>query len=133
MKYDLINDKEKELARGYFDKLCESEAKIEIRKFHGKRTLNQNSYFHVACTILSGYSGYTVPEMKIIIKNQLEFMNYDKGNHHFYRSSAELDKLEFIALVDFVRDFGDSNGCYIPTPEEYIESQFEIEKQLNVG
>ena len=69
MKYDLINDKEKQLAEKYFKKLCESEAKIEIKKFHGQRTIQQNSYFHVACKILSDYSGYTVPEMKIIIKN----------------------------------------------------------------
>ena len=132
MKYDLINDSEKDQARKYFDKLCESEAKIEIRKFHGKRTLSQNSYFHVACTILSDYSGYTVPEMKIIIKDQLDFMSYDKGGHHFYVSSANLDKMQFIELVDFVRAFGESNDCYIPTPEEYLQSQFEIEKQLNI-
>lgn len=132
MKYDLINDKERELAKKYFDRLCESQSKIEIKKFHGARTLSQNKYFHVACTILSNYSGYTVDEMKLIIKNDLEFMTYNKGPHRFYRSSADLDKVEFIALVDHVRNFGQDNGCYIPTPEEYIESQFEIEKQVNV-
>lgn len=132
MKYDLINDNEKTLARKYFDKLCESKSKIELKQFHGQRTLNQNAYFHVACTILSNYSGYTVAEMKIIIKDQLEFMSYEKGGHRFYLSSADLDEMDFIALVDYVRDFGDKHGCYIPTPEEYYESQFEIEKQLNI-
>ena len=132
MKYNLINDNEKKLAQSYFDKLCESGSKIELKKFHGARTLSQNRYFHVCSTILSDYSGYTVPEMKIIIKDKIDFMSYVKGGHRFYVSSADLDKMQFIELVDYVRSFGESNGCYIPTPEEFIESQFEIEKQYNI-
>ena len=132
MKYDLSISKEKQLAERYFKKLCESGARIELKKFHSSRSLNQNNYFHVCCKILSDYSGYTVDEIKLIIKDDLEFMKYQKGGHQFYRSSADLDKAEFGDLVDYVRGFGESNGCYLPTPDEYYESQFEIEKQFNV-
>lgn len=132
MKLDLSNKAEQLKARSYLDRLIELESKIEIKKHVKKRTNPQNRYFHVACTILSEYSGYTVAEMKLIIKDRLDFMNYDKGGHHFYRSSADLDKLEFIDLVDHIRDFGQDNGCYIPTPEEYYTNEFEVEKELRI-
>lgn len=132
MKYDLSQEADKKMAISYFKKLLDSGARIELKKFHSQRTLRQNNYFHAACKMLSDYSGYTIDETKIIIKEQLEFMTYEKGGHRFYRSSADLDKIEFADLVDFTRDFGDQHGCYIPTSDEYMESQFEIEKQYNI-
>ena len=132
MKFDLQNDMDYKKAITYLKKLFERKDKIEIKKFQNKRTNLQNRYFHVACTILSDYSGYTVDEMKLIIKDKLEFMNYDKGGHHFYRSTADLNKELFIILVDYTRGFGQDQGCYIPTPQEYYESQFDTEKELKI-
>ncbi len=132
MKLDLSNQIDQKRAESYLAKLIEKQARIEIKKFYAKRTLSQNAYFHVACTILSDYSGYTVDEMKIIIKDQLEFMTYTKHGHKFYVSSADLDKIKFMALVDYTRDFGDQNGCYIMTPEDWLENQFIIEKELKI-
>ncbi len=132
MKLDLSNEIDRKRAGSYLAKLIEKQARIEIKKFIPKRTIQQNKYFHMACSILSDYSGYTVDEMKIIIKDQLEFMTYTKHGHRFYISSADLDKIAFIALVDYVRDFGEQHGCYIPTPAEYLESQFEIERELKI-
>jgi len=132
MKLDLSNDIDRKRAESYLAKLIEKQERIEIKKFVSKRTVQQNKYFHVACSILSDYSGYTVDEMKIIIKDQLEFMNYTKHEHKFYVSSADLDRIEFIALVDYTRNFGDQHGCYIPTPKEYLENQFIVEKELKI-
>ena len=132
MKFDLSDDMDYKKAVTYFSKMLRTGNKIEIKKFQDKRTNLQNRYFHVACTILSDYSGYTPEEMKIILKDRLEFMFYWKGKHKFYRSSADLNKLEFITLVDYTRGFGQDNGCYIPTPEEYYESQFATEKELKI-
>lgn len=132
VKFDLKKDIDLKRAKMYFEKLINDSAKIELKKFAKKRTLQQNAYFHCACTILSDFSGYTVEEMKLIIKDKLEFMNYDKGGHHFYRSSADLNKEEFMILVDYTRGFGQDQGCYIPTPQEYYESQFDTEKELKI-
>lgn len=132
MKLDLSIPFDRNKAETYFKKLMEEKARVEIKKHVSKRTNLQNAYWHVACTILSNETGCTLPEIKKIIKDHLEFMVYTKGGHQFYRSSADLDKEEFINLINFTRDFGESHGYYIPTPEEYYESQFEIERQLHI-
>ena len=126
MKYDLSKEFERNKALTYMTSLIAKDAKIELKEFKPKRTLPQNSYFHACCKLLSEYSGYTIPETKIIIKDQLEFMHYQKGGHKFYRSSADLDKMEFIELIEFTRSFGDQHGVYIPTSEEYLLHQFEL-------
>ena len=132
MKFDLSNDMDYKRVVTYLKKLFERKDRIEIKKFQEKRTNLQNRYFHVACGILSDWSGYTIDEMKIIIKTNLTFMTYRKGGHTFFVSTADLDKEEFILLVDYTRGFAQDQGCYIPTPEEYQQAQFETEKELNI-
>lgn len=129
MNFDLTINYDRFKAEEYFKKLMDKGEKIELKKFVGSRTNLQNRYFHVCCKILGDYAGYTVDEIKVIIKEQLDFMKYTKGKHTFLRSTAELDKDEFIALIDYIRSFADQYGCTIPTSEEFNEYQFEIEKQ----
>jgi len=131
MKLNLSNNIDRNKAETYLKKLIEKKAKIELKEFKPSRSNQANKYFHVCCAILSDYSGYTIDEIKIIIKDQLEFMTYTKNGHKFYRSSANLDTDEFTLLVDFTRSFGEDHGQYIPTPEEYYDNQFDIEKQFN--
>lgn len=131
MKLNLSNSIDRNKAETYFKKLVDKGAKIELKEFNPKRSLSQNNYFHVCCAILSDFSGYTIDEMKIIIKDQLEFMNYTKNGHKFYRSSADLNTDEFTLLVDFTRSFGQNHGQYIPTPDEYYDNQFDVERQFN--
>ena len=131
MKLDLSIDFDRKKAKTYFDKLMEEGARIEIKKHHNSRTLNQNSYLHACLKILCDYSGYAISEMKQILYGQIPFMSYSKGGHTFYNSSADLDKQQFADLIEWVREFGNSQGVYIPTSEEYLQSEFEIEKDLN--
>jgi len=132
MKLDLSIEYDCKKAIEYFGSLLKDASKIELKKCAERRSINQNSYFHVACKILGDYAGYTVPETKIIIKDQLEFMTYTKNNHRFYRSTSDLTKEEFTELIEYVRSFGDQHGCYIPTSEEYITNHFEIERELHM-
>jgi len=128
MKLNLSDTVEQTKAREYFQKLIAEGAQIELKKFKPSRSNQQNRYFHLCCTLLSDYSGYTTDEVKMIIKNQLEFMSYLKGKHKFYKSSAELNTEEFTLLIDFTREFAHQHGVNIPTPEEYFNNQFEIDK-----
>lgn len=132
MKFDLSISPDRNKAKQYFDKLIEQKSKIELKKFSVSRSNQQNKYFHAACGILSDYSGYTIEEIKIIIKDQLEFMTYEKNGHRFYVSTADLNKDQFGDLVDFVISFGDSHGCHIMTPDEFYDNQFAIEKELKI-
>ena len=130
MKYDLSKPFDINKAKSRFQKLVEKRAKIEIKEYKALRSLSQNSYWHLACGILGDYAGYTIDEMKIILKDQLDFMTYEKNGHKFYKSSAELDTAEFTKLVDFTRAFGDQHGCYIPTPDEMTTQRFEVEQSI---
>lgn len=130
MKFDLSEDYDRYKAKEYFDKLMKDGEKIDITKKQVKRTLNQNSYFHACCGLLAQYSGYTIEEIKKIIKDQLEFMKYTKNNHEFYRSSADLNKEEFSDLIEFTISFGAEHGCNIPSSEDYLKYSFEIDKDL---
>ena len=91
MKLNLSNKIELQKAENYFNKLKEKGARVELKEFRPSRSNQQNNYWHLCCAILSDYSGYTIDEMKIILKDQLEFMNYEKNGHKFYKSSADRD------------------------------------------
>lgn len=132
MKLDLSIAFDRNKATVYFNKLLSNQEKIELKKHQPRRSKNQNAYWHVACTILSEETGYTVDEIKTIIKDQLEFMTYTKNCRRFYRSSLDLNTIEFANLIEFTKSFAESNGYYIPTPDEYYDHQFDVEKQLQL-
>lgn len=132
MKLDLSNSFDLNKAETYFEKLKKKKAKIELKEFHAKRSLDQNSYLHVCFTILANETGYTIAEIKTITKREHgAFMVYEKEGQKFLRSTAYLDKLEMTMFIDWLRQFAnDQLGAYIPSPSEWIQNQFEISKQL---
>jgi hypothetical protein len=130
LKLDLSKSFDKKKAQTYLDKLIEKQSKIELKEYKEARSNRQNRYFHVICTILADDLGYTVDEMKIEIKRNLEWMMYIKNGKKFLKSSKELDTKEFTDLIDYTRSIGEENGCYLPTPDEYYGNTFEFEKLL---
>jgi hypothetical protein len=130
LKLDLSNHLDQNKACTYFERLLREGKKIELKEFAPARTSLQNRYFHAICTILGNDLGYTVDEMKIVIKRHLEWMQYKVNGQTFLRSSSSLDTIEFTDLIDFTRSTGQDNGCYLPTPDEYYQNTFEIEKLI---
>jgi len=132
MKLDLSQSFDLNKGALYFEKLKDKQAKIELKEFRQSRSIPQNSYLHVCFTILANETGYTIEEIKSITKREFgSFMVYEKNGHKFLRSTAHLDTLEMTEFIDWLRQFAsDQLGCYIPTSEEYLVSQFEINKQL---
>lgn len=132
MKFNLEKTDDRIKAGNYFNKLLESESKIEIKKHIGSKTNRQNRYLYACFKVLSDYSGYTVEEIKQIMKMNCDIMKVEKGSHVFLRSISELDSKEITVFIDSVRAFGYDNDCYIFTPEEFYNDQFNIEKNLNI-
>ena len=126
MKYD--TSKEADKARAYLEKLIAKQARVEVKEFRDARTLNQNSYFHLCCQILASDTGYTTEEIKQIIKDELEFMKYKKGDRYFLRSTADLNKDEFTVLIEVLLNFALEHGFNLPSPDEYLNNQFTIQK-----
>ena len=132
MKLDLSNSFDCNKANSYLTKLIDKKAKIELKEFRPSRSLTQNKYIHVCFGILADATGYTIEEMKIVTKREFQsFMIYEKNGVKFLRSTADLDSLEMTMFIDWLREFAnDQLGAYIPTPEEYMMSEFELLKNL---
>lgn len=129
MKFDLSKQQDWERAQDYLVKLTEQGSKAEIKRCKESKTLNQNNYFHVACQCLASETGYTTQEIKDIIKESLDWMQYKKGDRIFVRSTADLSKEEYSNLIDGLLTFATNHGFAIPSPDDYLQNSFEIEKQ----
>ena len=132
MKFDLKRVDDRIKAANYFKKLLDQDARIEMKAFRDSKTNRQNKYLHACFKVLSEYSGYTLEEVKQIMKMRCDFMRVEKGDHLFLRSISELDTLEMTRFIDSIRMFGLEHSCYIFTPDEFYADQFNIEKKLNI-
>jgi len=135
MKYDLRNTIEINQCELQLTKLIEEGAKIELKKIRGKRTLKQNSYFHVVITIFAMELGYTIEEAKTMLKrmysNAEPSMVYQKKGYKFLRSTTTMDTKELTNFIEWIRNYAAIDaGIYIPTSEEYLINQYNIDKQI---
>ena len=95
----------------------------DIRKPKSKRSSQQNRYLHgVVLKILAEYCGYTIDEMKIIIKEKYElefFTRFHNINGHGYNEhigTSDLSTIECANLCKQIQiDFADM--VYIPDPD----------------
>lgn len=86
-----------------------------VEKPKKMRSKNQNDYFHgVLCAILGQHLGYTVQEMKGVLKWEFNI-----------KSTSTLSTVEFEKFMSDVRQWAgdpDNNiNCYIPEPNESIK------------
>lgn len=90
-----------------------------------EKTNPQNRYFHLCCKLIGEHFGYTMPDMKHLLKEHFElykeFPNKKTGEiKRRYLSIAELTKKEMTELIDNVYNFAMSYNIHILTPEEYF-------------
>ena len=135
MKYDFNNSIDANSAQLYLNKLIEESAKVELKKIRGKRTLKQNSYFHVVITIFAMELGYTIEEAKTLLKrmysNSEPSMVYQKKGYKFLRSTTTIDTKELTNFIEWIRNYAATDaGIHIPTSEEYLINQYNIDKQI---
>jgi hypothetical protein len=133
MEYNLENSLDRKKAKVYFDKLMSGSGIIEIKKKQAKRSVSQNAYVHVCFTLFGIEYGLTIAESKTLLKRNCSFMVYDKKGEKFLRSTSDLDKYEMTNFIDWIRNFAADHGCYIPTPEEYIENRVEIDREIKMN
>lgn len=91
------------------------------------RSIRQNRYFYKVVSIIAEHLGYTVEEMKCLLK--IEFGMYDEGinkktgeTFYIYHSTADLTKKQFSDLTEKILIFGNKLGINILTPEEYWQT-----------
>jgi len=131
MRLDLSKNIDRTRAAAYMNKLIEKGAKIELKQFKPKRSLSQNSYLHLALSIIANESGYSLAETKTLMKRQYGLM-YEKNGQKFLKSTSQLDTKEMTDFIDFLRSFSlEQLGAYILSPEEFLENQFYVLKELD--
>lgn len=94
------------------------------------RSLAQNNYWWACMTELGKHIGYNNEQMSAIVKDHLGWYEdfFDKLNNkttRLYQSSADWTKKEFAENTEHLRQFGDEQGCYLPTPDEYLNFNTE--------
>lgn len=124
MIYDLSKYEDLQKATYNFTKLKESKAIILLQVKSKKRTIKQNAYLHVIITL------YAIEEAKTLIKRECWLMRYTKNGNVFLKRTRDLNTIELTAFIDWLRYWSAKQGCYLPTPEEYLKNQIEIDKSI---
>lgn len=133
MKLDLSKQIDIQRAKTYLDKMIKDGSRVELKKYVKKRTLSQNNYLHCCLTIFSNETGYTCNEAKELFAQSLSYMFYEKNGHTFRRSTTDLNTKEMSELIELIREVCNTElGTYIPQPEEYLVSRFEIDREYNI-
>ena len=133
MKLDLSIDYDLERFRAYSEKLISKQAKTEIKEIKPKRSISQNSYFHLCISFFCNEVGYSLSEGKTVLKREFgKFMVYDNKGNKFLTSSADIDTNQMTEFIEWVRNIAcfENLGVYVPTPEEYIMNQYQIDREL---
>ncbi len=130
MKYDLNNPVDLARFETKVLSLKLNKKKIELKEIRQNRTIKQNSYLHVVLSLYGIYSGYTLEEAKTLFK-RLAGLIYEKDGNKFLKSTSDMDTKELTDFIEFIRSKASIEGCYIPTSEEYLEHQFNIDKEIN--
>lgn len=127
------NSQELKEGVGYFEKLCKGNTPFEIIKKRKRKSVSNNAYLHVCIKLFAINQGDSEIETKKFLKEQCSFMHGVLNNGDlFLRSCAGLDNKECADFTTWIRNFASKEiGLYIPTPEEYILHQYEIDKQIN--
>ena len=140
MILDLKKPYERQKFRLILRNIYRKKAVVEIKEIHEKRSLNQNSYFHVLCTIFAldqwgGGLDYAKDHFKIncpihfvSIGGKLAY--FDEENFTHYRRTSKLNTKEMSVLTNWIRNYAAKHGCYLPTPDEYRSKWWEYVQEI---
>lgn len=130
MKYSTSNPIERKKAEARFKLLIEKGKDIELKEVKRKRTIKQNSFLHVVISLFAIEFGYNLEEAKTHLKRSCDFMRYTKNNEVFLKRTRDMDTKELTTFIEWVRNHSAENGLYIPTAEEYLLNQFEVDREI---
>ena len=131
MILDLSEEHDKQAYKDYCNKLLNKSAKVEIKEIKNKRTLSQNAYLHVIITLYAIEIGFTIEEAKTNLKRQCNFMTYIKNDMPYLKRTRDLDTKQLTEFIDWIRNYAGQIGIYLPSPEGYLISKYQIDKEID--
>ena len=131
MKYDLskILDINKMFTK--IDSMIARGVVVDLTEKKPVRTLSQNSYLHVCITLFAIEFGYNLEDAKHFLKRKCSFMHEGTGDDVRTKLTRSLDTKQLTEFIEWIRTYASKQGCYIPTPEEYITNKLEIDREID--
>lgn len=118
MKYNLSIKDDINKVKLYINDLVKKGSKIEVKELREKRTISQNAYLHVCLTIFALETGYTLEEIKVVLKRDYG-LYYEKNGKKFLKSTSKMDTKEMTDFIEYIRTKAGIEGIYIPDADEY--------------
>lgn len=129
MKYDLNKPLDTQKFKTWVQEMLEKKKRINVSQVREKRSIRHNAYLHVCITIYAIEQGYTVKEMKEVLKEDFG-VTYQNNSRTFLKSTSDYDSKELSEFIERIRNNASQNGVYIPTSAEYLANQFDIDKHI---
>jgi hypothetical protein len=130
MKYDLSKHLDINKATAKFTKLIEQGKCIELTEKRKVRSIQQNSYIHIVFTLYGICNGLTIEEAKTDLKRDYPNGRYEKNGNTYLVQTSKMNTKELSDFVEWILEKSAKEGNYIPTSEDYLESKFEIDRQI---
>lgn len=129
MKYDLSNS----IDLGRFEKrvlsLKSNKKRVELSEIRPPRSLKQNAYFHVVVSLYGIHFGQKLLEVKTDFKREYGLI-YEKNGKKYLKSTTSLDTKELAKFTEYIIEKAGQRGCYIPSPEEYLQNKYRIDNEI---
>ena len=144
MRFNTSIEHEANKADAYYNHLKSKGKVIDLTAPREKRSLSQNSYFHLLVNIYALEYGETANYIKqelfkkVINSDifQTEYVNKKTGEVRYdWLSSKDLDSKEMTICIDRFRDYASKEaGIYLPEPNDmefirHCENEIENNKQ----
>jgi hypothetical protein len=130
MIYDTSKELEVNKLLSRLDALLSKKCIIELTEKKKTRTLSQNSYLHVCIALFAIETGNNLDDMKHELKRSCHFMHTFDGEKFKTVRTRDLDTKGLTDFIDWIRNYASMQGCYIPTPDEYIQNKFAIDSEI---
>lgn len=112
----------------------EAKVYITIETYYRKRTLNQNNYFHLICSMIGDETGQDLESVKstikllyarkpVLDKNGEQLWNIETGEPlEYVQDTRDMTTVEMVDLCEKARMFAlDYFGIVVPLPNEQVE------------
>lgn len=131
MIYDLSKSHDLETVKFKLNNYTKEGKVIELKLRTAKKTIQQGKYVHVIINLFAIEFGYTKAEAKTLLKREFgNFMVYEKGKDKFLLSIADMKKDQLQVWIEWIINYSAGNGLHIPSSEEYLDNQFEIDRDI---
>lgn len=117
-------------ARELLEKYILSGCDVELKKIVKLKTIKQLKYLHKMFALFGVENGLFPDEVKSLVKTTLDY-TYEKNGYKFHKSLADAPVDEMKEFIERFRMWALEQGCVIPSSEEYLIKQFEIDSYID--